>query len=148
MLRSVFDPTARSITLDVELSQPLAAGGRLAVTSIVQLTPPADSAATLERQLASYHELATSQDLSAGETWTIADLQLSHVPNHANDGPMSAFLIRPDDSISPVAVEAMRRSGDVHADVSDGRQDRGDGRSPEVPDVDGEWSLKTGRIRR
>jgi hexosaminidase len=141
VLRSVFDPTARSITLEVELSEPLPAGGRLAVTSIVQLTPSANSGAFLERQLASYHELATSKDLAAGEAWTIPDLQLSHVPNHANDGPVSAFLIRPESSTSPVAVEPMRRIGDIHADVSDHRRDRAVGRSHGSPDVEGEWSL-------
>ena len=57
-LRSTFDPTTRSITLELELAEPLAAGGRLALTSIVQLTPSADSGARLARQLASYHELS------------------------------------------------------------------------------------------
>jgi hexosaminidase len=121
-LRSTFDPTTRSITLELDLSESLPADGRLALTSIVQLTPSADSTARLMRQMASYHELWPVRDLASGETWTIADLQLSHSPNHANDGPVSAFLIRPDDSTSTVQVEPMRRAGDPQAIVSDPRQ--------------------------
>jgi hexosaminidase len=116
-LRSEFDPTNRSITLELDLAEPLMVHGRLALTSIVQLTPAADSGARLTRQLASYHELSPSSDLAPGETWTITDLQLSHLPNHANDGPVSAFLIRSDGSTSPVEVEPMRRTG-----VGDARQ--------------------------
>jgi len=121
-LRSTFDPTTRLITLELDLSASLAAGSRMALTSIVQLTPSPGSAARLVRQLASYHELSPVRDLVSGDTWTIADLQLSHSPNHANDGPVSAFLIHPDGSTSPVDVGPMRRAGDPQAGVSDPRQ--------------------------
>ena len=38
-LRSMFDPTTGSLTLELELAEPLPADARLAFTSIVQLTP-------------------------------------------------------------------------------------------------------------
>jgi hexosaminidase len=135
-LRSVFDPAARTVTLELGLSERLVFGGRLAFTSIVQLTPSADSGARLARQLASYHEFAPSTDLAAGQTWTIGDLQLSHLPNHANDGPVSGFLVHPDHSTSPVDVEPMRRMG-----VSDSRRDLGDERPADSPAGAGELSL-------
>jgi len=111
-LRSTFDPTTGSISLELELVEALPVEGRLALTSIVQLTPTVDSAARLVRQLASYHELSPERPLTPGETWVIAHLQLSHLPSHANDGPVSAFLVHPDDSTSPVTVEPMTRVGD------------------------------------
>ena len=74
---------------------------RLALTSIVQLTPAAD-----DPQLASSGSSRATTSSSrpstaisaAGATWTITGLSLSHLPHHANDGPVSAFLILPDDS--------------------------------------------------
>jgi hexosaminidase len=138
ILRSMFDPATGSITLELELAEPLRAVGRLALTSIVQLTPSADAGTRLVRQLASYHELAPARDLGPGETWAITHLQLSHLPNHANDGPTSAFLIHPDDSTSPVAVEPMCRlgaSGSPHADAPTRRRDSREARAelPLVP---------------
>jgi hexosaminidase len=110
-LRSRFDPGTQTVTLELQLSEALPPGARLALTSIVQLTPTASSGAQLTRRLASYHELAPPQALATGDVWTVPDLALSHVPNHANDGPVSAFLIDPDGTTSQVAVEPMRRAG-------------------------------------
>lgn len=131
-LRSTFDPSTETITLELGLSEALPAGARLALTSIVQLTPAASSGARLERRLASYHELAPLGQVGSSGTWTVPGLALSHIPNHANDGPVSAFLIRADESTSPVEVEPMRRVG---AGVSDQRHehaaDRPHGSPPE-----------------
>ena len=48
-LRSAYDPAARSITLELLVADPLPAGTRLALTSIVQLTPTPGSGAVLTR---------------------------------------------------------------------------------------------------
>ena len=50
-LRSMFDPANRSITLELELAEPLTAEGRLALTSIVQLTPSAEYQTSLRLPL-------------------------------------------------------------------------------------------------
>ena len=130
----MFDPSTRSISLELALTESLAAGERLALTSIVQLTPTETSDAEMIRRLASYHELAPSTDLEPGSTWTAAGLSLSHVPNHANDGPVSAFLIHADNSTSPVTVEPMRRAG-----VSDQGHERAADRSHGSSST--EWNL-------
>ena len=129
-LRSTFDPSTATITLELVLSEALPPDARLALTSIVQLTPHATSTARLVRRLASYHELAPFDHVPSGETWSVAALRLSHVPNHANDGPVSAFLIHPDETTSPVEVEPMRRVG---AGVSDQRHERDADRSHGSP---------------
>jgi hexosaminidase len=110
-LRSTFDPTSRTITLELELSEALPSAALLALTSIVQLTPGPTSGAVLVRRLATYHELAPVEDLPVGATWVMTDLAPSHVPNHANDGPVSAFLVRTDGRTTPVQTEPMRRVG-------------------------------------
>ena len=134
-LRSTFDPASRTIALELDLTEPVAAGGRLAFTSIVQLTPTPPSDGQLVRRIASYHELAASSALAAGDTWTVACAELSHMPNHANDGPVSAFLIHPDETTSPVTVEAMRRVGDGASDAGPPARDR----SHNVPPT--EWNV-------
>ena len=111
-LRSTFDPTSRTITLELHLSEALPSDALLGLTSIVQLTPASTSGAVLVRRLATYHELALVEDLPIGATWAVPDLALSHVPNHANDGPVSAFLVRTDGRTTPVQTEPMRRVGD------------------------------------
>jgi len=133
-LRSMFDPSTRSISLELALTETLTTGGRLALTSIVQLTPGETSDAALIRRLASYHEFAPASDLAPGSTWAVPGLSLSHVPSHANDGPVSAFLIHADNSTSPVDVEPMRR-----VDVSDRAHERAADRSHGSPST--EWNL-------
>jgi hexosaminidase len=86
--------------------------------------------------LASYHEFRSVSELTQGETWTISELQLSHLPNHANDGPVSAFLIRSDGSTAPVEVEPMRRLRE-DGGASDQRQGLAADRSP----GSSEWAL-------
>ena len=106
-LRSTFDPHRGSIELELTADERLPPGTRLAFTSIVQLTPRAGSSAVAVRQLASYHEFEprSPDPLTAGTPWTIADLATSHLPWHSNDGPVSAFLIRPDATTLPVHVD-------------------------------------------
>lgn len=110
VLRSIYDAGARSIELELDVDEPLPPATRLALTSIVQLAPGPGSSAVLVRQLASYHELEPREpgQLEPGDRWTIAELTLSHRPRHANDGPVSAFLILPDATTVPVSVEPMR----------------------------------------
>jgi hexosaminidase len=110
VLRSTFDPLAETISIEVEPTRgTLTEGSRLALTSIVQLTPT--DSTTLVRRLASYHELAPASDSVLAGTWRIEAMAISHVPNHAGDGPVSAFLIEPDGSTPHVRVEPMRRLG-------------------------------------
>ena len=122
-LRSAFDPASRSIALEIDVTQPIVAGSRLALTSIVQLTPTLPSTAQLVRRVSSYHELATPRALAPGDTWTVTCNEISHVPHHANDGPVSAFLIHPDETTSPVNVEPMRRLGDGVSDPGPSARD-------------------------
>lgn len=89
-LRSVWDGTTISLALD----GPLPDGARLAVTSLIVLSPHLE-------QIGSYHEL----DVDA-----LTELTVSHPPRHANDGPLSAFLILPGGTTQPVDVEPLRTS--------------------------------------
>jgi hypothetical protein len=105
VLRSVYDAAANTISIElVEGGHDLPTDSHLALTSVVQLTPPNGSAVRLVRRLASYHEFA---DVA---TSGLTGLNLSHRPRHANDGPVSAFLIHPDGNTSALSVEPMRRA--------------------------------------
>ncbi len=97
-LRSTFDPAAGTISIEFTPGpEGFPEGSRLALTSIVQLSPGPATRARLVRRLATYHELepVTDGGLRAAEAWAISGLSISHVPHHANDGPMSAFVILP-----------------------------------------------------
>ncbi len=114
VLRTSYDPGHRSISLELDVGERGVQGGsRLALTSIVQLTPPATATPSpLVRRLATYHEFAIGEDpVAADTTWSLVDLHVGHRPQHSNDGPVSAFVILPDDTTIPVAVEPMRRLG-------------------------------------
>ena len=112
VLRTSYDPARRSVSLELDVGPSgLPGGSRLALTSTVQLTPPAAATASpLVRRLATYHEFGIGGDpVAADTTWSLVDLHLSHRPHHSNDGPVSAFVILPDDTAIPIAVEPMRR---------------------------------------
>lgn len=116
VLRSAYDPDAGTVSIELEAGgEPLPAGWRLALTSIVQLTPPEPGEAVLVDRLASYHELAPASPsaIGAGATWRAGGLRVGHPPRHAVDGPASAFVILPDGTTAGVGVEAMRRVGDA-----------------------------------
>lgn len=129
-----FDAEAETISITLTAGgNGLPAGFRLAVTSDIQLEPPDGSGTVLTERIATYHELAADPPatLAAGERWEIADLALSHLPNHANDGPSSAFLILPDGTTETAEIEPVRRVGSPplvphprHVDVSDARGGR------------------------
>jgi hexosaminidase len=113
VLHSVFDPTTSTITIDLDLaSTPVAAGTRLALTSIVQLTPA--DAGQLVSRLGTYHVFSVGSPGPTGAS-TVGPLHLSHLPQHANDGPVSAYLIDPDGTTTEIAVPPMRRSGEQPA---------------------------------
>ena len=78
-------------TITLELDRPLPPGARLAVTSMVVLAPHVV-------QLGTYHEL---------DPGALSELTVSHPPEHANDGPLSAFAILADGSTSPIEVVPM-----------------------------------------
>ncbi len=78
---------------------------RLALTSVVQLTPESD-ATTLAARTSGYHELSPPAELAVrpGEVWDTGPLRCGHRPGHANDGPASAFVILADGSTRAVAT--------------------------------------------
>lgn len=86
-LHSTWDGQSVTLTLD----SPAPEGARLAITSLTVLTPHLV-------QVGSYHEL---------DPGALADLQPSHPPRHANDGPLSAFLILADGSTEAVDVRPL-----------------------------------------
>lgn len=105
-----YDAEAETISLTfVAGSTGLPGGAKLAVTSDIQLDPTAGSAAVLTARVAGYHEFVADPPiaLGAGERWEITGLALGHQPNHANDGPASAFVILPDGSTEPVELGPM-----------------------------------------
>jgi hexosaminidase len=84
------------------------AGFRLALTSVVQLTPEPRAPTRLVTRTSGYHELAPPADfeLPPGDVWDVGALVCGHRPDHANDGPASAFVILADGSTRPVRVGA------------------------------------------
>jgi hexosaminidase len=76
---------------------------RLALTSVVQLTPASD-AATLAARTSGYHELSPPAGLvlAPGDVWETGPLRCGHRPGHANDGPASSFVILADASTRAV----------------------------------------------
>jgi hexosaminidase len=101
---------AGTMSLVLESTSPLPHGWRLAVTSVVPLVPRAP--VRLARRVATYHELAPADDADACPDWTVADIAAGHRPRHANDGPVAAFVILPDDSTLDVDVRPMARADD------------------------------------
>ena len=90
-LRSQYDAATRSISIELLTGQHgLPGGARLALTSIVQLTPPRQSPVQLSRQVGTYQEFRLGDlALGAGNGIMIPALQLSHRPRHSNDGPLT-----------------------------------------------------------
>jgi hexosaminidase len=107
VLRSAYDAGQRTISLELLADRQLAAGWRLALTSVVQLTPAASG--RLVERLATYHVVEPAQPIAllAGDRWQLAGCSIGHRPRHANDGPVSAYLVLPDGSTADVAVEPM-----------------------------------------
>lgn len=94
-LTSIWDPSAGTITL--ALDEELPAGARLAVTSLCVLSPAVS-------QVGSYHELEGPFPRA---------FTPSHEPRHANDGPLSAFVIHADGSTTQVGVDLMHHTEPV-----------------------------------
>ena len=81
---------------------------RLALTSVVQLTPDPGAPTRLVTRTSGYHELAPPAEfeLPPGDVWDLGVLACGHRPEHANDGPASVFVILADGSTRPVHVGA------------------------------------------
>jgi hexosaminidase len=79
---------------------------RLAVTSVVVLTPVAGSGTALVTSTAGYRELAPPPGfgLGPGQVWELGSFSCVYPSAHANDGPASAFVILADGSTRPVSV--------------------------------------------
>jgi hexosaminidase len=106
-LRSTYDDIGRSVSIELEVSTDVATGWQLAFTSLQQLTPV--TAARLVERLGSYHviEPVDARPLGAGERWSVPQCAVSHRARHANDGPVSAYLIASDGSTHPIEVAPM-----------------------------------------
>jgi hexosaminidase len=83
-------------------------GFRLALTSVVQLTPDPGTPTRLVTRTSGYHELVPPAELELrpGDVWDVGALACGHRPGHANDGPAGAFVILADGSTRPVQVGA------------------------------------------
>ena len=106
-LTARFDAATDTIVLTlVAGSDGMPPGSRLAVTSDIRLDAPRGSGAALLARVGTYHELAPDPPagLGPGERWQVA-LAIGHRPSHANDGPVSAFVVLADDSTVPVDLE-------------------------------------------
>ncbi len=81
---------------------------RLAVTSVVPLTPPSDGSTTLVARISGWHQLAPPDgfELPPGAIWELDPLICGHRPAHANDGPASAYVVQADGSTRAVRLGA------------------------------------------
>jgi hexosaminidase len=79
---------------------------RLALTSVVLLTPAPGGRVELVAETAGYRELAPPPgfELVPGQVWDLGPLSCVYPAGHANDGPASAFVILADGSTRPVSV--------------------------------------------
>lgn len=114
-LDTTYDPTlGRSGGFELRIangSGTAVVAERLALTSIVPITPPPGSPVSIVRRVSVYHELSIGGpiEVGAGGSSVVATVWCEFPPIHANDGPASAFLIHADDTTSPLAVAEMRR---------------------------------------
>ena len=108
-LRSSYDDIARRVTLGFDAAVDLAAGWRLAFTSLPQLTPVDTDSIELVERLASFHLVAMTEPApsGAGASWEIGECEVSHRARHANDGPVSAYVVTADGSTIDVDVAPM-----------------------------------------
>jgi hexosaminidase len=122
ILRSAYDAAARTVALEMHTDGRLAAGWRLAFTSVVQLDP--GPGARLVERLATYHVLEPDPPapLAAGDLWRLGECTVGHEPAHADDGPVSAYVVLADGATATLVVEPMTVSEPPVA-VAPGRAD-------------------------
>ena len=86
-------------------------GFRLAVTSVVPMTPPSDGSTRLVARISGWHQLAPPEgfELRPGAVWELDPLVCGHRPAHANDGPASAYVVLADGTTRAVALGATDR---------------------------------------
>ena len=79
---------------------------RLALTSVVQLTPRTNGRTKLVARISGWHELAPADgfELPPGAVWDLDPLVCGHRPAHANDGPASAYVVLADGSTRAVTL--------------------------------------------
>lgn len=98
-LDSVWDGTTISLAVDGAVP----AGARLALTSLIVLTPNL-------HQVGSYHEFDPS---------AVTGLAVSHAPRHSNDAVRSAFWILADGSTEPIETTPLRSTANTDAPPAD-----------------------------
>jgi hexosaminidase len=99
-----------TLSLLLQSPTPLPEGWRIALTSIVPLQPPPETA-RLVRRVATYHEIEPAAPHSASPSWHVDGIGVGHRPRHANDGPTAAFVILPDGSTIDADLRPMERAG-------------------------------------
>jgi hexosaminidase len=110
-LRSHYTAGDATISLVVDAAIDLPAGWHLAFTSQAQLTPPTGVA--LVERLASFHVVDVGRPLAAGDRWHSEGWATSHPCRHANDGPVSAYVVVPTGATVPVTVAPMTTDATV-----------------------------------
>ena len=85
---------------------------RLALTSVVQLTPRTNGRTKLVARISGWHELAPADgfELPPGAVWDLDPLVCGHRPAHANDGPASAYVVLADGSTRAVTLGVTDRA--------------------------------------
>ena len=112
-LRSHYDHAAHQVVVHLDAHTSLAPGWQLAFTSVTQLTPDEDATCRLVERLSTYHVLEPQPPcaLDAGAVWSPAPLHTGHRPRHANDGPVSAYVVARDGNVIQVEVAPMTTEG-------------------------------------
>jgi hexosaminidase len=124
-LETVYDPaTGRSGTFELRVvndSEVEVVADRLALTTIVPISARSGDPLAIVRRVSVYHEVGPGTPITIGphaET-VIGRVWCEFPAFHANDGPVSAFLIHADGTASALAVAEMSRLPGVPASLAE-----------------------------
>ncbi|MEM9514563.1 MAG: family 20 glycosylhydrolase [Actinomycetota bacterium] len=138
---------------DTPFSALVPPGSRLALTCTCILTPTAESGARVVDREAGYLVLAAESDEPFDDRWTIDPLHAVIPARHANDGPESAYIIRPDGQTTEVSVEptaldaaAERRASPPPARPPQARSVSTTARPIVIADIAGEFESTVGAV--
>src|SRR5262245_14409527 len=103
------------LTLHNLSNQPVS-GFQLALTSLFRIVPGSEiRGGEIVEQISNYQVIAPPAGLvlAPGAVWSVSAARLSHLLAHYNYGPKSAYLIRDDGGLLPVATTPMTRNGEA-----------------------------------